>query len=433
MGQDQITFENRQHSRRTFLKTGLALAGAAVLPTTTHAAANDRITIGFIGLGKQARGHLNAFLNDRETQVLAIADVEQVRLEQARDYVHDRYAEERASGQYKGCDIYRDFREICARPDIDAIVVASPNHWHALHSVEAMRQGKDVYCEKPLAMTIYESRAMADTAERYGRILQTGSQQRSDETFRFACELVRNGRIGQVHSVNVNVGDPPRECFLPAESVPAGLDWDFWLGPAPWRPYNSDIAPGLDFDGWPNWRAYRDYAGGAMTDFGAHHYDIAQWGLGMDETGPVEVVPPNGEDVKRLTYKYSNGINMYHGGAANGAAVEFIGSEGRVMVNRGQFLQTDPVTIREERIGPGEIHLYESMNHRRNWIDCIRTRQQPICTAAIGHRTASVCHIGNIAYWLQRPLQWDPDQQTFINDHLADRQIRRPMRGEWTV
>lgn len=429
---------NRQLSRRNFLKTSIVAAGgitASRLSSATQrpASPNNRITIGFIGLGKQARGHLNSFLNDRETQVLAIADVEKVRLEQARDRVHERYASERTSGQYNGCTIYRDFRELCARPDIDAVVVSTPNHWHALNSIEAMRQGKDVYCEKPLAMTIYESRAMADTAQRHGRILQTGSQQRSDETFRFACELVRNGRIGKIHTVNVNVGGPPIECFLPAEPVPAGLDWDFWLGPAPWRPYHSDIAPGLDFDGWPNWRAYRDYAGGGMTDFGAHHYDIAQWGLGMDDTTPVEITPPNGDDVKRLTYKYANGITMYHGGGAEGAAVEFIGSEGRVLVNRGQFLRTDPVTIKDHRIEPGEIRLYESNNHRRNWIECIRSRQQPICTATIGHRTATVCHLGNIAYWLQRPLKWDPNKEQFINDKLADRQRRRPMRGEWTV
>ncbi len=428
-----MVVSNNRHTRRTFLQTSLALAGAAALRTPVYAAPNERITIGFIGLGKQARGHLNAFLNDRDTQVLAIADVEQTRLEQARDRVHERYAEEKASGQYRGCDIYHDYRELCARPDIDAVVIASPNHWHALHATEAMRQGKDVYCEKPLAMTIYESRAMADAAERHGRILQTGSQQRSDETFRFACELVRNGRIGNVHTVNVNVGGPPSECFLPPEPVPAGLDWNFWLGPAPWRPYHSDIAPGVDFDGWPNWRSYRDYAGGGMTDFGAHHYDIAQWGLGMDDTTPIEIVPPDGEGVKRLTYTYANGITMYHGGGAAGAAVEFIGDEGRVLVNRGQFLKTDPVTLKDERIGPGEIHLYESANHRRNWVECVRTRQQPICTALIGHRTATVCHLGNIAYWLQRPLRWNPDQETFVNDPLADRQIRRPMRGEWTV
>jgi predicted dehydrogenase len=346
---------------------------------------------------------------------------------------NEHYGDERASGTYAGCTIYKDFRELCARPDIDAVVISTPDHWHALHAVEAMLQGKDVYCEKPLGLTVHETRAMVDTARRYGRILQTGSQQRSDETFRFACELVRNGRIGNVHTVHVNVGGPPVECFLPAETIPEGLDWDFWLGPAPWRPYHSDIAPGIAFEGWPNWRAYRDYAGGGMTDIGAHHYDIAQWGLGMDHTTPIEITPPDGAGVERLTYRYANGITMYHTGGAEGAAVEFIGSDGRVSVNRGQFLKTEPEGLVNDRIGPDEIHLYSSDNHHRDWLTCLRTRQRPICDVEIGHRSATVCNLGNIAYWLKRPLKWDPNAERFINDPLADRQLSRPMRGEWSV
>lgn len=268
---------------------------------------------------------------------------------------------------------------------------------------------------------------------RYGRVFQTGSQQRSERGFRVACELVRNNRIGPVHTVHVNVGGPPIECNLPAEPVPEGLDWDFWVGPAPWRPYHSDIAPPLEFRGWPNWRVYRDFAGGMMTDWGAHHFDIAQWGLGMDESGPVEIIPPEHSDARLLTYKYANGVTMYHGGGSGGrAGVEFIGTEGRVMVNRG-YLETDPPGLELEPLGPNEVHLYESPGHAVDWLACIRTRQRPICDVAIGSHSATVCHLGNIAYRLKRPLRWDPANWRFANDDEANRLLGRPMRSPWTL
>jgi len=274
---------------------------------------------------------------------------------------------------------------------------------------------------------------LVDTTRRYGRVFQTGSQQRSDDEFRIACELVRSGRIGRVHTVHVNVSGPSVECYLPEQPVPAGLDWDFWLGPAPWRPYNADIAPGLDFDGWPNWRAYRDYSGGGMTDWGAHHFDIAQWGLGMDESGPVDIYPPDGKEIERLTYIYNNGVVMYHGGATpDRAGVEFIGAEGRVMVNRG-YLETDPISLKDVPLGPSDTHLYESPGHHDDWLNCIRTRARPICDVAIGHRSVSVCHLGNLAYLLKRPLRWDPENETFPGDDEANRLLFRPMRSPWHV
>ena len=200
--------------------------------------------------------------------------------------VEAHYAQQSGQGSYSGCANYLDFREICARSDIDAMLVATPNHWHALATIEAARNGKDVYCEKPLSRAISETKAMVDAVRRYDCVLQVGSQQRSDTAFRHACELVRNGRIGKVHTVHVNVGGCPEEDNLPEEPVPDGLDWDFWLGPCPWRPYTSVLAPPESYSGWPRWRYYRPYAGSGMTDFGAHHFDIAQWGLGMDHTGP---------------------------------------------------------------------------------------------------------------------------------------------------
>lgn len=425
--------------RRSFLARSLAGAGASaiaplVLPTRVFGATapSERITIGFIGMGKMARGHLDAFLHDPACQVLAICDVERRRLDKAVQQTNDFYAQQNGTASTKVCAGYRDFRELCARDDIDAVVIATPNHWHALTSIAALESGKDVYCEKPLTLTIEESVAVTRAARRYDRVFQTGSQQRSDPTFRFACELVRNGRIGKVHTVHVNVGGPPVECYLPAEPVPEGLDWDFWLGPAPERPYHSDIAPPMEYPHWPNWRAYRDYAGGGMDDFGAHHYDIAQWGLGMDHTGPVEVLPP-GAEYERITYKYANGVTMYHGGGNPACAVEFIGDEGRARVNRGQYLETEPDELRRDPIGPNEIRLYESTNHKDNWLECIRTRAKPICDVDIGAHTANICHIGNICYWLNRALKYDPEHCRFENDDEANRLIGRPKRGPWQL
>lgn len=423
-------------TRRSFLQRAAGTAAAAatlnIVPSTAWGA-NDRIGLGFVGMGKQMAGHLHVFLNRPQTQVLALCDVEAKRLAVRQGEANAFYADRTGEASYAGVDAYEDFRELVARPDIDAVVIATPDHWHALVALRAMEQGKDVYCEKPLTLTINEGKALVATARRYGRVFQTGSQQRSSREFRTACELVRNGRIGKVHTVHVNVGGPPVECLLPGEPVPEGLNWDFWLGPAPWRPYNSDIAPDMDYPGWPNFRAYRDYSGGMMTDWGAHHFDIAQWGLGMDGSGPVEITPPDGVAYPRLKYRYANGVTMYHGGGQGGSAgVEFIGEEGRVMVNRG-YLETDPPELLEEPLGPEDIRLYESSSHQDNWLECIGSRGKPICHAEIGHRSVTVCHLGNIAYAIKRPLKWDPEAEAFIDDAEANRLLQRPMRAPWTI
>lgn len=429
-------------TRRSFIKrvAGAAAAATALPNIITSRAlgadnavpAGDRLGIGFIGMGKQMGGHVGAFLGRPSCQVIAVCDVESRRLEKFKTRVDEFYAQQSGQGSYNGCAVYRDYRELLARPDIDAVVIATPEHWHALNVVDAARAGKDIYCEKPLSHTIHEARAMVKAVRRYGRVFQTGSQQRSDREFRVACELVRNGRIGKVHTVHVNVGGPPVDCYLPAESAPESLDWDFWLGPAPWRPYHSDIAPPMEFQGWPNWRSYRDYAGGMMTDWGAHHFDIAQWGLGMDETGPVEVFPPDDQH-ERLTYRYANGIVMQHGGGSGGkAGVEFIGDLGRVMVNRG-YIETDPAHLLNEPLRPNDVHLYESRGHHDDWLDCIRSRRKPICDVEIGARSITVCHLGNIAYQLKRPLKWDPANECFLGDEEANRMLAKSMRSPWTL
>lgn len=423
-------------TRRRFLK---GVAAAAAAPYLVGRAAwgqvappSDRITVGCIGVGGMGSGHLGGLLARGQVQVVAVCDVDTERREAARNAVDQRYASDRGSGTYRGCAAYNDFRELLARDDIDAVLIATPDHWHALIAIAAAAAGKDIYCEKPLSLTIAEGRAMVNAVRRYGRVFQTGSQQRSDGNFRLACELVRSGRIGKVQTVHVAVGGPSGECHLPAEPVPPGLDWDLWLGPAPWRPFNRLLHPA-------NWRAYRDYSGGGMTDWGAHHFDIAQWGLGMDESGPVEVLPPDGKERPLLTYRYANGVRMYHGGGpevfANreGNGILFTGTEGKVEVNRS-FFRTWPEAIAREPLGPDDVHLYRTRGHNvDDWLECIRTRRRPVCDVEIGHRSVTVCHLGNLAYWLNRPIRWDPKREQVVGDPEANRWVDRPMRAPWCL
>jgi predicted dehydrogenase len=428
-------------SRRDFLRTtvqaaGVGLAFPLILPSSTLKAddavpPSDRVVIGFIGMGKQGGFLLRGFLNEPGTQVVALCDVDRRKLAQSMLQAERFYAERAGNARYHGVTGYTDFREVLERNDIDAVVAALPDHWHALAAVEAARFGKDIYCEKPLANSIGEARAMVTAARRYGRVFQTGSMQRSDEKFRFACELVRSGYIGQLRKVTVNIGGPPDHAYaLPAEPVPDYLDWDSWVGPAPWRPYSSVLAPPLEDDRWARWRYYWDFGGGGMTDWGAHHFDIGQWGLGMDDSGPVEIHPPGGNGHKVLTYRYRNGVIMTREEGVNG--VLFTGTEGTVEVNRG-YLKTAPPTLARVRLKPGDVHLYPSNNHFADWLRCIRTRSRPICDVEIGCRSVTVCHLGNIAYLLNRSLYWDPAKETFLGDEAANRLLSRPYRSPWRL
>jgi len=417
-------------SRRGFLKSTAAAAVAPyVVPSTVLGAAppSDRIAMGLIGIGKMCWGHLGAMLGRANVQVLAVCDVDPVKRDRAKKRADDRYANH---GARKRVDAYTDFRKVLGRTDIDAILTATPDHWHAIVAIRAAEAGKDIYSEKPLSLTLGEARAMVTAVRRYDRVFQTGSQQRSTANFRFACEMVRSGRVGKLHTVHVNVGGPSVPCHLPAQPVREGVDWDLWLGPAPWRPFHETICPPYTFKGWPQWRRFRDYSGGSMTDIGHHHFDIAQWGMGTELTGPVEIIPPEHSDAKRLTYKYANGVTMYHGGGA--ASIHFIGTDGEVLVGRGH-LSTVPADMMHEPLGADEVHLYESRNHHNDWLDCIRTRQRPIADVEIGCRSVSICHLGNLAYWLKRPLRWDPDREVFLGDDEANRWRDRPKRAPWRL
>ena len=430
----------RKPTRRQFLRTAAAGASVfpAIIPATVLAgrsavtAPSDRIVLGFLGTGKQGSFLLRGFLNEPGTQVVAVCDVDKRKLQGAKTQAETFYANRVGADSFGGITATGEYREVLDMKDVDGVVAALPDHWHAIPSVEAARLGKDIYCEKPLANSIGEARAMVTAARRYGRVFQTGSMQRSNDLFRFACELVRNGYIGQLRKVTVNVAGPPDQAYtLPPEPVPDYLDWDRWVGPAPWRPYSSVLAPPIEDDRWARWRYYWDFGGGGMTDWGAHHFDIGQWGMGMDGTGPVEIHPPNGKDIRALTYKYANGVVMTREeGPVNG--VLFTGTEGEVEVNRG-YLKTKPSSLMRLRLKPGDIHLYRSDNHFADWLRCIRTRSQPICDVEIGCRSVTVCHLGNIAYLLNRSLFWDPASERFRDDEAANRLIMRPYRSPWAL
>jgi predicted dehydrogenase len=361
--------------------------------------------------------------------VLAVCDVDTTRREHHKKIVDEFYSI-KGNKEFKGCAAYKEFQELTARKDIDAVVIATPDHWHAYIAIAACNAHKDVYCEKPLSLTIHEARAMVKAARKNDCVFQTGSMQRSSSEFRKACELVRNGRLGKIKQVIVDVGPPSVPCDLPGEPMEPGLNWDLWLGPAPLRLYNSVLSPRGVHQHFPNWRNYREYSGGMMTDWGAHHFDIAQWGLGMDDSGPVEIIPPVDPKATRgLRYLYANGVEMIHG---DSGGILFIGTEGKILVNRGKF-EADPKSIAEEPLGQNAIRLYSSYNHSKDFLDSMRKRSRPICDVEIGCRSVTVCHLGNLAYWNHRHLRWDPVKETFIGDPEANTWLDRPKRGQWKV
>ncbi|MBI3416074.1 MAG: Gfo/Idh/MocA family oxidoreductase [Verrucomicrobia bacterium] len=436
----------KKFTRRHFLQTTSTLAAAPfILPSRIWAAEtkpNDRLALGFIGMGTQNRGLLGGFLRKAETQAVAVCDVDANRRDAARKTVEEFYAKQTGIGGYKGCATYRDFRELLARRDIDAVVIATPDHWHAYIAIAAAKARKDIYCEKPLCQSIHEARAMVNAVRKYGRVFQTGSMQRSSKEFRIACELVRNGGIGKITSVEVAVGGPAVPCDLPAETAEPGLDWNLWLGPAPARPYNSTLSPRGVHKHFPAWRNYREYGGGGVTDWGAHHFDIAQWGLGMDSSGPVEIFPadePNAQSGVRLIY--ANSVEVVHK-PDNG--VTFHGANGKLFVNRGKIqvwlggdLKADSPAKAEALAG--EIlpaiatHLYKSDDHKSDWLACIRSRQKPICDVEVGARTVSVCHLVNLAYYHRQRLKWDPVNEQFTGGTGNRQWLDVPQRDPWRV
>jgi len=315
---------------------------------------------------------------------------------------------------------------------VDAVVIALPDHWHAAAAVRAAEAGKDIYCEKPLALTVKEGRAMVNATRKYDRVFQTGSMQRSWKEFRQAAELIRNGYIGEIKKIKVNVGPPPRPYDLAAEAIPEGLDWTKWLGPNAPAAFNAELAPPITKDIYPNWRNYKEFGGGMVTDWGAHMFDIVQWALDMDKSGPIEIIAPDGKEYPFLTYKYDNGVIMTHEKWEWNNAIHFFGTEGELKVARGK-LETTPASLKDKVIGETEKHVYKSEDHYKDFLNAMRTRKAPICDVETGHRTSSVCNLGNIAYQLNRKLEWNPRKEQFKNDKEANALLGRPMLNEWAI
>jgi predicted dehydrogenase len=443
--------------RRTFLRTGALAVGAAGFPTIAPSTAlglgrrpapSDRITIGVIGTGNQGIGNMLNLLTDPRVQVVAVCDVNRQSAgywngnvagwESARQIVDWHYAAEMRSGRFAGCATHTDYREVLARPDIDAVMTALPDHWHALTSVEAAIAGKDIFCEKPLSLTVAEGRAMSDAVRKHGRVFQTGSQQRSMANFRQASELVRNGRLGRLRTVRIGLpgGQPDfgRSGHRKApEPVPAGFDYDMWLGPAPEAPY----APARCH---VNFRWIRDYSGGQVTDWGGHHPDIAHWALGMDASGPVAIRNARGvfpDDLWNTATEfhfeaeYANGVRMIISDKER-TGIRFEGDDGWIFVTRGAHEVSAPA-IWNDPLPANAVRLPVSENHFRNWIDCIISRAEPVAPAEAAHRSITVAHLGNIAMLLGRDLRWDPRTEQVTGDATANGMLSRPMRAPWRM
>lgn len=425
-------------TRRKFIGQATALSAFFIIPRHVlggkgYIAPSDKITIGFIGNGKQGLNLQRSFLSTGEVQILATCDVYKAKTKNFVDKLNAFHVENKvAKNAYKSCDIYYDFRQILSRKDIDAVLIAAPDFWHAVLAVKAAEAGKDIYCEKPLALTIKEGRAMVNAVHKNQRVFQTGSMQRSWPEFRQTVELVRNGYIGDIKTIKVSVGGPPVPYDLPKEKLPVGLDWDFWLGPNFYKHYNHQIAPAIDADFWAKWRDYKEFSGGGMTDWGAHMFDIVQWALDMDKSGPIDIIPPNTKENLFLTYRYDNGITMTHENFGKNNAIRFIGSKGQIDIQRHKLVTT-PESLKDKVIGPNEKHVYFSDNHYKDWLNAIRKRTVPICGVETGHRSATVCNLGNIAYELKRPLKWNPETEKFVNDDKANSLCGRKMRHKWKM
>ncbi|MHC4475760.1 MAG: Gfo/Idh/MocA family protein [Planctomycetota bacterium] len=430
----------KKSNRRQFLKTAVGAAAAAGFPYVVPSSAlgkagavapSNRIVMGAIGVGSMGTGDMRGFLRRKDVQMVAVCDVDRRHYDQAKKQVDEKY-------NNNECKAYLDFRELIGRGDLDAVTMALPDQWHAIIAVAAARAELDIHAQKPLARTISEGRAICDAVKKYGVVWQTGSQQRSERKFRRACELVRNGRIGELYKVEVGLPDGGGTGIKPLLDIPPELDWDFWLGPAPWRPY-MDFGRGSCH--W-HWRWIMDYSGGQLTDWAGHHIDIAHWGMGTERTGPVEiegkgVYPEEGlydvPSAYKFTCKYANGLTMTVGNDSQqpkGRGAVWYGDKGWVHVKRGR-LDAHPKSILNSFIEPDETHLYKSDDHKGNFIDCIRTRAETVAPVEVAHRSISVGLLGEIAMLTGRKLKWDPENERFLNDEQANRMLSRPMRSPW--
>ena len=445
-------------SRRQFLRTSSTVAASLIVPARLFGknAPSNRITMGCIGVGGMGMRDLRAAMTNDDVQIIAACDPVSASneyghwfkdgwqgpwfgRESAKKVVEHHYAQQTGRESFKGCTAYIDYREVIARDDIDVVTVVTPDHWHAPITIAAARAGKDIYCEKPLSLTLAEGRAMVEAVRRNGRILQTGTHRRSFPAARLMCELIRNGRIGQLRKVTIEIGKNHREGpkgEWQAQPVPAWLDYNMWLGPAQSAPYHKDRC-------LYSFRFISDYSGGNVTNLGAHMIDLVQWATGHDNSGPVEIEDLGGvfhpqelfdvANPAHFRFRYADGVEAELHSGERSAWVKFEGDKGWLAFD-DSMTASDPALL-HETIGPNEIHLYESSDHMRNFLDCVRSRREPAAPVEVGHRSTSVCHLGNIAMMLKAKLQWDPAAERFTGAHAdaANRLLHRAYREPWTV
>jgi len=397
-------------TRRSFLKGAAAAVAAPMVVSSRAFGANDQFTMGCIGMGGQGRGDTRGFLGFKELRVLAVCDVVGGHAAMAKKMVDGRYGNEQ-------CAAVTDFREITDRTDIDTVFIGTPDHWHAIIACEAMKSGKDVYCEKPETLTVREGRIMTQVARRYGRVFSGGSQ-RVWGDYNWFHRMVWGGAIGEPKEAWVDCWGPSGPCYLPPVPTPPDVDWDRWLGPAPVRPFHPQLIRG-------GFRPFRDYSGGGMTDWGCHNFGGTLFCLQLHKTGPIEIIPPEHSETKLLTYVFKNGIRIYHKGGWGGAMC-YRGTEGEIPDRKNP----------RQRQAPPNIHIPNYKGRGGifgDFVHCVKTRERPFRDIEIAHRTATHCHLGNIAYWLKRPLKWDPDKEEIIGDPEAARWLDRPKREPWSL
>ncbi|MCW3055938.1 MAG: iolG 4 [Chthonomonadales bacterium] len=436
--------EDKRIDRRSLIKGALGVgAGTAlfhVVPASAlglggHTAPSNRIVMGCIGLGGQGSGNMGTFLNMPDTQIVAVCDVDKNHLAGAKRTVDQH-------NNNTSCAAYGDFRELLSRKDMDAISLATPDHWHAIPAITALNAGLDVYGEKPVSHCLAEGRAMADAQKKNNRIWQTGSWQRSESHFRTACELVRNGRIGKVTKIEVGLPTGSPRGPVTFKDPPPELDYEFWVGPSRMAPYCDERTH------W-NWRWQLDYGGGQMMDWIGHHADIANWGMGWDSTGPIQIegkgeYPTEGIWNAATTYHfigtYPGGVEMHVANGGNAGirgGTKWYGENGKwIWVDRGGFkggLEASSPSILEEKVGPNENQLFRSPGHWREFLDSVKSRRQTLCPLETGHRAASIGHLGQIAMLTGRKLHWNPDTEQFKDDSTATRMLSTPMRAPWHV
>ena len=430
-------------SRRTFIRhTLIGAAGVAILPAIKSCnafGANDMIRIGIIGLGQQAMNLMRGFARIEGVQVVAGSDVYGIKRQRFEKAMNDFYLEKNEKVKVK---TYADYRQILDRKDIDAVVIATPDHWHAIQAIAACRAGKDIYLEKPITFTIKESLELVKAVRENNVVLAVGSQQRSDHNFRHAVMLAQSGQLGTLEKVYASVGPPPSPYDLPEEPIPGDLDWDAWLGPMPYVHYNPGLNPPISLDPpenetfWAKWRYYKETGGGFMCDWGAHNFDIGQWGLGKNDSGPIRVVPPGIEGNEYLAFEYDNGVVMTNQPfpEKSGKGVKFIGTDAWVSVWRGGIITSDESLMPGAAEDANEGLKFESATgHLQNFIDCVKSRKEPVANVETGSRTVTTCILGNIASELGRPVAWDPAKQYFVNDPEAEKFFHRAYRDGYTL